>query len=53
MSNKPLFDNFLSESCTDQRKFISNSRFFLQSGSDNPSDPRDYHSRYRNFNVFF
>ena len=42
-----------TEACTAQRKFISGSQFILQSGSDSPSDPRDYHSRYRNFNVYY
>jgi hypothetical protein len=41
------------EACTVERKTISDSRFFLQSSSMNPEDPRDYKSRFRNFNTIY
>lgn len=26
---------------------------FLQSGAENPFDPRDHYKRFRNFNIFY
>jgi hypothetical protein len=39
--------------CTKERSHISGSRFFLQSGSMNPYDSRDYKGRFLNFNIIF
>ena len=40
-------------SCTHSRYHISSSRFFLQSGSMNPYDVRNYRDRYQNFNTIY
>ena len=39
--------------CTDRRKTISESPMVLQSGSNHPSDVRDYKGRFRNFNTYY
>lgn len=39
--------------CNDIRRKISKTSMFLQSGSMNPFDPRDYYKRFRNFNIFY
>lgn len=41
------------EACTPQRKAISDSRFFLQSGSMDPYDDRNYKGRFKNFNIIY
>jgi hypothetical protein len=48
------FENAVGkEACTAQRKSISDSRFFLQSGSMDPYDDRNYKGRFKNFNIIY
>ena len=53
LGEREHLDGLNEEACNEKRKFISSSKFFLQSGGYDPSDPRNYYDRFRNFNAFY